>query len=407
VFVASTATPPFASTSQVDNPATLSLPLTFPASAVGKSPRLVDYNLRQPHLLQYNLTIERELPWNTALTVAYAGSRGINVVRAVDGNPTVPQFLPDGREFYAANPCLPLPAPQVNCLPRINPNWANIDLRTTGGSSWYNALQVGYQKRLSNGLQFQNAYTWSKMLDETQGQFGSADSLGGGVATDMFRRKTDKGLADFDVAHNFRFNTIYYLPAPKSGGLAARVLGGWWVSGILSVSSGYPFTAAVNNNRSRSGVNGNNPDRADVLSGRNNANITQGASSGCTLSNGTSLAAGTPVGTQTLWFDPCAFSLAAPGFLGNSSRNMLRGPGFSNVDFSLVKDTAVRYLGEEGKVQIRAEVFNILNHANFSIPNRTVFAGTETVGTPLPTAGLITSTTGNARQIQFALKLLF
>jgi hypothetical protein len=358
-------------------------------------------------MLQYNLTIERELPWNTALNIAYAGSRGINVVRAVDGNPTIPQFLPDGREFYAATPCLPLPAPQVNCLPRINPNWSNIDLRTTGGSSWYNALQVGYQKRLSNGLQFQNAYTWSKMLDETQGQFGSADSLGGGVATDMFRRKTDRGPADFDVTHNFRFNAIYYLPGPASGGFLSKAFSGWWLSGIFSLSSGYPFTAAVNNNRSRSGVNGNNPDRADVLPGRNNANITRGSSTGCTLNNGTAIPVGTPLGTPTLYFDPCAFGLAAPGFLGNSARNMLRGPDFSNVDFSLVKDTALKVLGEGGKLELRAEVFNILNHPNFAIPNRIVFAGTEAVGTPLPTAGTITNTVGNSRQIQFAMKVLF
>jgi hypothetical protein len=88
---------------------------------------------------------------------------------------------------------------------------------------------------------------------------------------------------------------------------------------------------------------------------------------------------------------------------------MFRGPGYSNVDFSLVKDTALPKLGEEGKLQFRVEAFNVLNHPNFGIPNRTVFAGTETSATPLPlpTAGTITSTAGTARQIQLALKLLF
>jgi hypothetical protein len=406
-FVGATATPPFASTSQVDNPATLTLPLSFPPSAVGKSPRLVDYWLPQAHLLQYNLTVERELPWNTALTMAYAGSRGINLVRTVEGNPTVPQILPDGREFWPANPCLPLPAPQVNCVPRINPNWSNIELKTGGGNSWYHAFQVGFQKRLSNGLQFQNSYTWSKLLDETQGQFGGDSNTSGVFGTDTLRRNTDKGPADFDVTHNYRFNAIYYLPAPGSNGFVQKVFGGWWISGILALSTGYPFPAAINSNRSRSGVNGNNSDRPDVLPGRNNSNITQGSSTGCTLSNGAVIAPGTPLGTSTLYLDPCAFGLPAPGFLGNSSRNMLRGPGFSNVDFSIVKDTAFKPLGEEGKLQVRAEVFNILNHPNFAIPNRTVFAGTETVATPLPPAGTITSTAGRARQIQFALKLLF
>lgn len=405
-FVGATATPPFSSSSQVDNPATVTLPLSFPASAVGKSPRLVDYWIAQPHLLQYNLAIERELPWNTALAVAYSGSRGINLVRTVEGNPTIPQILPDGREFWAASPCAPLPAPQVNCVPRRNPNWANIELKTGGGNSWYNALQVGFQKRLSKGLQFQNSYTWSKLLDETQGQLGADSQTSGVFGTDPLRRRTDKGPADFDITHAYRFNTIYYLPGPRSG-FAGKVLGGWWVSGIFSIQTGYPFPVNVNINRSRSGVNGNNADRADVLPGRNNSNITRGGSTGCTLSNGAVIAPGRPLGTPTLYYDPCAFGLPAPGFLGNSSRNMLRGPGYSNVDFSLVKDTAIKHLGEEGKLQFRAEFFNLLNHPNFTVPNRSVYGGTETVPTPLPTAGTITSTAGTARQIQLALKVLF
>lgn len=84
---------------------------------------------------------------------------------------------------------------------------------------------------------------------------------------------------------------------------------------------------------------------------------------------------------------------------------MLRGPGYSNVDFSIVKDTNVPYLGEAGKLQFRTEIFNLLNHPNFGMPNRTVFGGS--VARPLPTAAQITSTSGTARQIQFALKLLF
>jgi hypothetical protein len=408
-FVGSTATPPFSSSSQVDNPPTFSLPLTFPASSVGRSPRLVDYYIKQPHLLQYNVAIERETPWNTAVAIAYAGSRGINLVRTVEGNPTVPQILSDGREFWPASPCLPLPSPQVNCVQRLNPNWANIEFKTSGGNSWYNAMQVGFQKRLSNGLQFQNSYTWSKMLDITQGQLGADSQTSGVFGTDTLRTRTDKGPADFDVTHVYRFNAIYYLPGINSGGLVGKMFGGWWISGIYSLTGGYPFPVSVNSNRSRSGVNGNNSDRADILPGRDNSNVTRGGSSGCTLSNGTVIAPGTPLGTPNLYFDPCAFGLQAPGFLGNSARNMFRGPGFSNVDFSLVKDTVLPQLGEEAKLQFRVEVFNLLNHPNFGIPNRTVFAGTETSATPLPlpTAGQITTTSGTARQIQFALKFLF
>jgi hypothetical protein len=405
-FVSSTATPPFSSTSQVDNPATLALPLSFPASAIGKSPRLIDYNLAQPHLVQYNVAIEREMPWNTALAVAYSGSRGLNLIRTVEGNPTIPQVLPDGREFWAANACAPLPAAQVNCIPRRNPNWANIELKTGGGNSWYNALQVGFQKRLSKGLQFQNSYTWSKLLDETQGQLGADSTTSTVFGTDPLRRRTDRGPADFDNTHVFRFNAIYYLPSPGSG-LAKGLFGGWWFSGILSLQTGYPFPVGLTSNRSRSGVNGSAGDRADVLPGRNNSNITKGGSTGCMLSNGVVIAPGTPLGTPNLYYDPCAFGLPTPGFLGNSSRNMVRGPGYSNTDFSVVKDTPVPRLGEAGKIEFRAEFFNILNHSNFAVPNRTVFAGTGAVENPLPTAATITTTVGNSRQIQLAVKVLF
>jgi hypothetical protein len=100
------------------------------------------------------------------------------------------------------------------------------------------------------------------------------------------------------------------------------------------------------------------------------------------------------------------------GTLGDISRGFLRGPGLANWDFSLVKDTALRLVGEQGRLQFRAEVFNILNHANFGSPSGSTFSGsTKDLGsyseTPLATAGVITSTATASRQIQLALKLIF
>ena len=105
--------------------------------------------------------------------------------------------------------------------------------------------------------------------------------------------------------------------------------------------------------------------------------------------------------------DPCAFAIPAAGFLGTAGRNILRTPGFANLDFSLAKDTAFGFLGEGGKLEFRAEFFNILNRVNFAVPNRTVFAASADVQAPLATAGQITSTVGTSRQIQLALKILF
>ena len=119
------------------------------------------------------------------------------------------------------------------------------------------------------------------------------------------------------------------------------------------------------------------------------------------------MALGTPLGTQALWYDPCAFTIAHPGFLGSVGRNTLRGPGFINVDFSVSKNTALKFLGEAGGLEFRAEVFNILNHANFALPNRTVFTASAAVEKPANGAALISTTVGNSRQIQLALKLIF
>jgi hypothetical protein len=115
------------------------------------------------------------------------------------------------------------------------------------------------------------------------------------------------------------------------------------------------------------------------------------------------------LGTPSLWFDPCAFTLPPVGFLGNTGRNILRLPGFATVDFSVMKDARLRYLGEAGRLEFRAEAFNLLNRANFGVANRTVFSGNPADATEpyQANAGVINSTLGAARQIQFALKVIF
>jgi outer membrane receptor protein involved in Fe transport len=383
--IAAIGTPPFSSFSSVATPAPLTLPFSFSPSVLGKSLRLLDYNLKQPHILDYNLTLERQLPWQMGLTLGYAGSRGINIMKITDGNPTIPQILSDGRKFWTGND------------PRVNPNWGAIELHTAGANSWYNALQFGVNKRLTNGLQFQSSYTWSKLIDETQGQAGADNQVSNLFGVDPSNRRMDRGLADFDMRHNWQFNTIYLVPTPFKGGVPAAVLGGWRASSILSVQSGYPFTPALRTNRSRSGVNAGgggqgagNIDRPNLVPGRTKKDII--------------------LGGPNRYFDPTAFVLQDAGFLGTSGRNYLTGPGYFNLDLSLGKNIPLKQLGDSGALEFRGEFFNILNHANFAMTDtfRQVFAGNATGEAPLPTAGVITSTgQARSRQIQFALKLLF
>ena len=375
-------TAPFSTQSTVTStpasPLTVVLPLFFPPGTAGRGLRGPDYRMQQPHLLQYNLTVERQLPLDMAATIAYGGSRGINLVQVKEGKPTVPRILPDGRQFWTGNE------------PRTNPFWNEMTLMTAGGNSWYNSLQFGVTKRLSNGLQFQSSYTWSKLMDETQGQL-PADNNNSSPAygVDPTHREADRGLASFDLAHNWRLNAIYRLPGLTSARTLGKVLNGWWMSGILSIQSGYPFTVVLSSNRSRARVNGGaaNIDRPDLVPDRSfDAMI---------------------LGGPARYYDPTAFRIPPIGFLGTAGRSILRAPGFATLDFSLAKDTAFGFRGESGKLEFRAEFFNLLNRANFSLPNRTVYSARADVEAPLANAGRISATASTSRQIQFALKLTF
>jgi len=115
----------------------------------------------------------------------------------------------------------------------------------------------------------------------------------------------------------------------------------------------------------------------------------------------------TVLGGPNRYFDPTAFAVPAAGFLGNAGRNILRGLGLANLDFSVAKDTPLPFLGETGKLEFRAELFNILNRPNLASPDRFVFAGQASGEAPLPTAGRINSTATTSRQLQFALKIVF
>ena len=232
------------------------------------------------------------------------------------------------------------------------------------------------------------------MIDEPQGQFSGASNL-----RDPANRKLDRAAADFDARQNWRFNTIYRLPNFSSGGgVHGALLNGWQLSGILSLQTGFPLQElTVGSNSSNSGVLGGSiSDRPDLAPGVNVANITSGTTAGCRT-----IPAGGKLGTADLWYDPCSFLLPPAGFLGTAGRNIVRGPGLANLDFSLRKNTPLRFLGESGALEFRAEIFNILNRVNFDMPESNA---------PNPfaaTAGRIFSTVRESRQIQLALKIIF
>jgi hypothetical protein len=438
---------------------TLTIPFSFQynqSTCPGAPPVLpsihtLDYYSKQPHLLQYNLTVEHQLPWNMALSVGYVGSRGINLFNLQEENPNIP--IPSS----AANCVGPCPAGPYwgtqGTQPRYNPNIVTATMVTSAGDSWYNSLQANLNMRTTHGLQFQVAYTYSKSLDTAQAQAYVVDcfaSTGSGQGIDPTNTRTDRGPSCFDTPHNLRLNFEYHLPNMKRRNFGAKVLNGWWVANILSIQSGYPFTLNTRNLISNNGVYaGDQGERPNVITKDNLAGAQAAA-------NVAAAAAGVPAPTMQIydqatvitgnvnhWFNPNMFTLVGPnakaacndsnqsvapsttygdtagfdptcyfGFMGDASRNILRGPHLRNWDFSIDKDTALPFLGENGKLEFRVDLFNILNHPNFSTPNNTIYGAQ--VSNELPaspafggSAGVITSTASDSRQIQLALKFIF
>ena len=435
--------PPYSTQSSViSNPTRkeLSLPLTFGPGDLGNRLQTMAYDIQQEHSLQYNFTVEQQMPFGTGLAVSYVGLRGLHLWQVREGNPIPPTDIVNGAPAWFPFLCGGVRS-AVNCsgavpnpaYQRINPAYASFIRDTTGADSWYNSLQVVLNKRLSRGLEFQSAYTWSKSLDTTQGQFYFAEcaDTGGVEGASPLNARLDKGPSCFDLKHNWHLNLLYHFPNVKSDNFAAKFLHGWWMGNILTAQTGYPFTPLLTAGRSNNGVfSGQGAtgivDRVNVGTDTTSATFrcsgTGSAFPGAPPCSGGSVTynyipfdphkviTGDPNG----WFNPLMFRLEPAGFLGNASRGMLRGPGLSTWDVSLNKDTGLRFLGENAKVQFRLEIFNILNHANFSLPSTIgrVFTGalTDPAGAseaPIPNVGKIQTTATSSRQIQLALKLLF
>jgi hypothetical protein len=430
-LVGSTNTQPTLTTFLVPSPGSFTVPFAIPPPA-GTAPSLglIDWNARQSKMLQYNLSLQQQLPFDSIVSLTYAGSRGYNIPTVQDQNyvpapihgfvkngigcdgNAAPGNVPDGW------PCF---APQVarcgNVVPscRVNPNWTSVTLRTNQSESWYNSLQLEVNKRLSRGLQLQSAYTFSNSLDLGQNIAANLGGGNGGGGPELTMEDPTlpffnvKQPSAFDAKHNWRFNLLYHLPNVTAQNIAGKFLNGWWVSSIYSYQTGYPFMPSVGNNRAAYGAAGagNGPGRADYVTTSQSAMI--GAKTYNFVPYDPKKAI---IGDPNQWFNPLMFMVPRMGYFGTVARGVLRGPGLKDLDFALNKDTRLKSLGEQGTLQLRVEVFNLLNHPNFNFPNVVAFAGTGPaiggpVEAPLPTAGQITQTATTSRQIQLALKLLF
>ncbi|MGC1616270.1 MAG: carboxypeptidase-like regulatory domain-containing protein [Candidatus Acidiferrum sp.] len=395
-----------------------------PAAPVPAAAKLVpggvQPDMQTPTLISWSMRIQQQISPNTSMTVGYVGSHGYHEMIGVDANEPSPVICPASpcpavfptydptQPITAANsPTIgfplgsplagaPVPAgmyyiPSGTAKP--NPALANTWTWFSRGDSSYHALQVDLTRRISHGLFVRGVYTWSKTLDDGDSLNQTTAGNAPGLVSNPFDLAADKGLATFDVRNAGVINVIYELPfgrakkyASDLDGWKNGLAGGWSVASIITAQSGFPFTPQLSYNPSNSGDT-RNPVRPFL-----NPNFTG------------SVVTGNP----SQWFNPAAF-IASPsvsGFFGNVGRDTYIGPGLATWDFSVLKDTRIR---ERLSLQFRAELFNILDRANFNTPSLVVFTPpTATNLTGLSgTAGAITSTSTTSRQVQFGLKLLW
>ncbi len=353
------------------------------------SPSTVASDIATPALISYDLKVEQRLAPATALSVAYSGSRSSHQILNGDLNEPAYTILANGSIYYPTTT-------------KANPAVANTTSWWSGGSGNYNAFIADLRHDLAHNFQLRANYTWSKNLDDGSAWNTSVSSNTPAFVSVPSLPHLDYGPAATDIRQIVAINGTYTVPAGRGQALFAnlspvadRLVSGWSISTIASLLSGFPFSPQLGYNPTGSG-DSRNPVRTDV-----NAAFT-----------GPLYAKGSTAQKAAQYFNPAAFSAPQAGYVGNSARDSLRGPGYADWDLSLIKSTS---LTERTRLQFRAEFFNILNHTNLQLPNEVVYSTGPTQGTTanqktaptLGSPGVISATANTSRQIQLAAKLFF
>ena len=361
--------------------------------------------------MQWNFNVEHEIAGGLMATLGYVGSHGVHQPYRMDNFDTVlPTLTPAGYLY-----------PPTATSQRLNPNFGRISGNLWQANSSYNALQAVITKAFSRGVQFHGAYTWSKSIDTLSATVAN-DSFPNGLMNPLFfDQRATRGLSDFNVGQNFVVNLTWQTPKPKTRSpMVGWVSSGWQLGGIYRASSGQPFTPVL----------GGDPlgTKLDETGEPPNLVVGPGCQTHTNPGNPNhyinTSCLGLPTATPAIASRCTTFGFRLPGtngaadpgspgiagtcanLRGNLGRNTLIGPGLANLDFSLFKNNPIRKISENFNIQFRAEFFNVFNRANFASPTDNLIVFDQS-GKATSSAGLITSTQTPAREIQFALKVIW
>jgi hypothetical protein len=307
-------------------------------------------NLKTPRIQYYNATIQHELFRNNAITVTYIGSHGTDslLMRSLNNRPV-------GCRGQTTGPC----ARPFDSVFQQNgaPEFSYVMQLTNDGYSRYNALQATYRQRDWHGLNTLVNFTWSNCLDTNSVNRGGGSTVP--IEENPYNPSSNQGPCDTDVRLNFNTGIVYDFPRWRAAG---RLGEGWQVGSVVTALTGRPWTALLSSSANRSGQDRVNerPDCSGVKP------VYQFSDPKIpTITNFQSI-----------------FAIPAANTIGTCGRNAFRGPGFRQWDFNIVKTTKVT---ERMSLQLRFEVFNLLNHPNFNpFPSSSTISASK-LSDPIPT----------------------
>jgi len=390
------------------NPPSLANKYPFTAPKRGSSPSFgffepmglatIDPNFRSPYAENYNLTIERALPADAILSIAYVGSMGHRLEMWYERNPGIPgECAAD--PTCASNPFFTWLFPQYHQYDSTV--FGSIGTMASMGNSNYNSLQISVTKRPTHGLYFQTSYTYAHSLDWSS---SFEDEAFGPLGTDPFNFRRFYGDSSFDARQRLAINFGYSLPKiPGTGhGLADRLVNGWRIAGGGSFETGFPVHIANNDFGLLGTTSGTCPGTPMLV-----------VSVACWDAPNVSGPVPTlnPRSTSNNeWFNPAPFSNActpgapAPGCTlpfnpetgGDAGRNLLHGPGINNWDAQLTKEFRIH---ESVRIQFRGEFYNLFNHAQFANPDGNLADGSS--------FGTISGIQGRPRIAQLVARFIF